>query len=62
MAEGDDFECGGYVNCSAYKEMRLRMMLTGTNAPTEEQWSAALTKLIDYLEKHVSSEPYHSHW
>lgn len=41
---------GGYVRSSAYLEMRLRMLLTGTNAPTEEQWADALSKLLSKLE------------
>jgi hypothetical protein len=45
----DDTVMGGYVNKAPYLEMRLRMRLTGTNAPTPEQWVEALSKLLDDL-------------
>lgn len=41
---------GGYVNHPPYKEMRLRMLLTGTNAPDDATWSAALSRLLTHLD------------
>lgn len=41
---------GGYVNHPPYKLMRLRMLLTGTNAPDDATWSAALSRLLTHLD------------
>jgi hypothetical protein len=45
-----DQEIGGYVTGVPYRLMRLRMLLTGTNAPTEEEWADALGRLLIHLE------------
>jgi hypothetical protein len=42
---------GDYVNDPSYKLMRLRILVTGTSGPTDEDWSAGLTRLLDHLEK-----------
>lgn len=47
---------GDYVNDPSYKLMRLRILLTGTSGPTDEDWSAALTRLMDHLDNHPVPE------
>lgn len=42
---------GGYVNKAPYNEMRLRMAMTGSNAPSEAEWVAALKRLTDFVER-----------
>jgi hypothetical protein len=42
---------GGYVTGVPYRLMRLRMLVTGTNAPTEEQWAEGLGRLLEHLDK-----------
>jgi hypothetical protein len=42
-------EIGGYVNDSPYLEMRLRMKLTGTASPSNEEWASALRTLLTHL-------------
>jgi hypothetical protein len=45
----DDLTTGGYVYGVPYREMRLRMLLTGTNAPTDEQWAEGLGRVLEHL-------------
>lgn len=40
---------GEYVHTVPYLEMRLRMLLTGTASPTEEEWVNALKELLKKL-------------
>lgn len=40
---------GGYVNKAPYNEMRLRIAMTGSNAPAEADWVASLKRLIDVV-------------
>lgn len=47
-----DLPTGGYVHHPAYLEMRLRMLLTGTAAPSEEDWTSALKRLLGHLAAH----------
>jgi hypothetical protein len=41
---------GGYVNGSAYRLMRVRMLLTSSSGPSEEYWAEVLGKLWTFLE------------
>lgn len=43
---------GGYVNGSGYLHMRLRMLLTGSNAPDEDAWAEALHRLLAHIAAH----------
>jgi len=45
----DDLRIGTYVYDPSYLEMRLRMRLTGTNAPDKDLWAAALRDLLNKL-------------
>jgi len=45
----DDLTTGGYVYGVPYRLMRLRMLVTGTNAPTDEQWAEGLGRLLEHL-------------
>ena len=45
----EEITLGGYVTGVPYREMRLKILLTGTNAPTEEAWAAALGNLLEEL-------------
>jgi hypothetical protein len=49
VADAADLPVGDYVYDPPYLEMRLRMALTGTAAPSKEVWSSALRKLLDHL-------------
>ncbi len=49
----DQMTTGGYVNDPPYLEMRLRMLLTGTASPTDEQWGKALKGLLHHLDDNV---------
>jgi hypothetical protein len=54
MSIGQDEEelsTGEYVYFSDYKMMCLKKIIAGTVSPTEEEFSAALTRLINHLEK-----------
>ena len=46
-----DQPIGEYVFGSTYRLMRLRMLLTGTASPTEEQWTEALGELLLFMEQ-----------
>lgn len=53
MKEYSDTPMGGYVNHPSYLEMRLRMLLTGTASPSEEQWAKTLKGLLAHLQDKV---------
>lgn len=52
MAKDITLSYGDYVNRSTYKLMRLRIVITGTSGPSEDQMSSALTRLLNHLEKY----------
>lgn len=53
----DDEPSGEYVYGSDYREMRLRILLTGKANPDEEEWSAALGELLLHLKHHPMATP-----
>jgi hypothetical protein len=52
MKEYQEQPVGGYVNDAGYLEMCLRMAITGTAGPSNEQWCEGLKKLLAHLQRH----------